>query len=66
MPNKEAPLDTGFEGEEVDETPANRLLARLALLVSTLGTSDSRGFGGAIRSKTGVGLVAGGAEYPAL
>ena len=72
VPKIDALLDMGTDGDEPEETPANKLLARLVLFVSTLGNSDSRGFGGAIKSKTGVEglagteLVAGGAEYPGL
>ena len=61
VPNKDAPPDTGIDGEELEETPANKLLARLFLFVSTFGNSDSRGFGGAMRSKAGEGLA--GEEY---
>jgi hypothetical protein len=53
----DAPEETGVDGEVLAETPANRLFARLDLLVSTLGKSDSRGFGGAIRSKAGAVLA---------
>ena len=60
----DAPEETGVDGEVLAETPANRLFARLDLLVSTLGKSDSRGFGGAIRSKAGAELT--GTEFVEL
>ena len=72
MPKIDAPLDAGVDGEALVETPANKLLARLVLLVSTLGNSDSRGFGGAIKSNAGVGGLAGAelvkeaTEFPEL
>lgn len=59
VPKTDMPLDMGTEGEEPEETPANKLLARLVLFVSIFGNSDSLGFGGAIRSKTGVDELAG-------